>query len=90
MIYEDPLSVEELHELRRLRELLGSGEAQRIRERLGFTAGQAAGCCGVATSTVTCWESGLKKPRTRKALCYLELLETARTPAETSGPGWPD
>ena len=90
MIYEDPLSVEELHKLHHLRELLASGEAQRIRERLGFTAGQAAGCCGVATSTVTCWESGLKKPRTRKALCYLELIEKDRATVDTSGPGWPD
>ena len=90
MIYEDPLSVEELGRLIRLRDLLKSGEARLMRERLGLTAGQAAGSCGVATSTVTCWESGLKKPRTRKSLCYLELVEKDRATVDTSGPGWPD
>lgn len=95
MVYESPLTVEEVARLAKLRGMLRSGEAERIRKRAGIMRSEAAGACGVRESTVWRWETGRKPPLTRRALAYLRLLELlteaiAEKRSSTSGPGWPD
>ena len=75
MEYETRLGSEELLRIRALRTMLSSGEARRRRIQAGFTFGEISAACGVAASTVASWESGEKRPCTRRALVYLEILE---------------
>ena len=89
MEYENALSIDEMVRRARLRELLASGEAQRLRQSAGVSRLEMARHCRVTTSTVTRWESGEKQATTRRALGYLDLLERLNE-IDTSGPGWPD
>ena len=94
MIYETPLTVEELVRLTKLREMLSSGEAQRIRTKAGVSRGEAARACQVQENTVMRWETGRKRPLTRRALGYLRLVEMLSEAMQekhaTSGVGFPD
>ena len=87
MDFEGKLTVSEALRLSRLRDMLVSGEAMRIRTRARVSRQEAADVCGVDAATVARWECGERRCTTRRALCYLELLDKL---AVTSGPGWPD
>lgn len=68
----------QLLRLARLRTLITSGEAKRIREAADVSIGEAARASGLSESTVWRWEQGHRRPRGESALAYADLLETLR------------
>lgn len=63
----------------RARRLLISGEARRIRERARVSRSDIAEALGVKPAAISHWENGLRRPRTKVAARYGELLgELAR------------
>ena len=75
MEFETRLSTDELVRLSTLRALLVNGQAQQAREAAGLSLGEVARACRVTTGTVARWESGENRACTRRALCYLDLIE---------------
>lgn len=73
--------------LTQVRQMIGSGEARRIRLEAGLSLKELGAGCGSDQSTVSRWESGDRRPRGVPALRYLELLEqiSAKLRGETPG-----
>jgi DNA-binding transcriptional regulator YiaG len=64
-----------LDTLSRVRRLVETGEARRLRERAGLTMQDAARRCGgVYPSAVMHWERGTRVPRGRNLHAYGRLL----------------
>lgn len=75
MNWEPKMNVQEAVRLTKLRAMLSDGSVVRIRERAGLSRGEVACTVGVRTNTITSWETQTKRPKTRKALEYLSLIE---------------
>jgi DNA-binding transcriptional regulator YiaG len=56
------------------RTLLASGEARRIRERVGASRSDVASAIGATPGAVAHWETGIRRPRSATAARYGELL----------------
>lgn len=61
--------------LSRLRAMLASGEARRVRTAAGLSYREAGDGCGVSLTTIYRWENGMRAPRGEVALRYLAILE---------------
>lgn len=61
--------------LTRLRAMLTSGEARRVRIAAGLSYREAGAGCGVSLTTVYRWENGMRAPRGEVAIRYLAILE---------------
>lgn len=59
----------------RLRRLVRSGEARRIRERAQVRQREVAEELGVSIPTVFKWEEGRRGPNNQHAVPYLRLLD---------------
>jgi DNA-binding transcriptional regulator YiaG len=57
------------------RTLLASGEARRIRERAGASRSDIASAIDATPGAVAHWENGIRRPRSRVAARYGELLD---------------
>jgi len=62
-------------QIARVRALVRSGAAEKIRVASGLTISEVARAVGVYPSTVFRWESGSRVPRGERAVRYLQLLE---------------
>lgn len=54
--------------------LIRSGDARRIREDAGITAGTIAADLGVSAATVSRWETGTHPPTREHAIAWLRVL----------------
>jgi DNA-binding transcriptional regulator YiaG len=61
--------------LARVRELVESGRARKIRRRRQISQGEFARALDVSPSQLSRWEAGERLPRGDAALRYLDLLE---------------
>jgi transcriptional regulator with XRE-family HTH domain len=59
----------------RVRTLLASGQARRLRERAGLTQQEVGQACGVTATAVARWESGDRLPHGETLARYGGLLE---------------
>jgi DNA-binding transcriptional regulator YiaG len=57
------------------RTLLASGEARRIREGADVSRSEVAAALDVQPATIAHWENGIRRPRSRVAARYGELLD---------------
>lgn len=60
----------------RAQTLLASGEARRIRERAHVSRSDVARVLGVQPAAVSHWENRRRRPRTKVAARYCELLDS--------------
>ena len=58
------------------RELARSGRATEIRERAGLSKGEMGKAIGVATATVSRWESCQRRPRGAPAVRWVRFLRS--------------
>jgi DNA-binding transcriptional regulator YiaG len=65
----------EVIEMARVRRLLATGEARKIRECAGVSLAEVARAIGVGSPTVHRWERLQRRPRGDVGLRYLELLD---------------
>jgi len=63
-------------ELSRVRRLVRSGHARRIREEAQLSQGEVAKIVGVTSAAVSRWESGDRMPQGEAAIRYGELLRS--------------
>jgi|RhiMetdeSRZDD1v2_1073273.scaffolds.fasta_scaffold20188_11 DNA-binding transcriptional regulator YiaG len=70
-----PMTKSEVLAAVRARMLLDSGRAREIRKRAGVTREDVARAIGTSGSAVTHWESGIRRPRTKLAARYGQLLD---------------
>jgi transcriptional regulator with XRE-family HTH domain len=69
-----------LDTLARVRRLVETGEARRLREQAGLTMQEAARRCGgVYPSAIMHWERGTRVPRGRNLRAYGRLLAQLAT-----------
>lgn len=68
------MSIQDLERLARVRELIASGEAKRLRVAADVSLSEVAAACGVDTSSVWRWETGRRSPRGSDALQYARVL----------------
>lgn len=77
------LTTQDLEDIRTARDLLATGEAQRLREAANLTRAEVAAHADSSTDAVALWESGQRCPRTEPALrlgrLYRELTGKAAT-----------
>lgn len=69
------MSTKEVLRLSRVRSLMASGEARRIREAANLSQRDIAQALNVSVPTVSRWENGARYARGDHALAYLDLLE---------------
>ncbi len=69
------MNTEELERLATVRRLVATGEARRRRVAASLSLGEVAGACGVDSSTVSRWETGVRRPRGTAALRYGHVLD---------------
>ena len=60
------------------RSAAASGTGRRLREAAGLTQGELAGLLGMDPSALSCWESGLRRPRGGAALRWARALRMFR------------
>ncbi|HYZ12234.1 MAG TPA: helix-turn-helix domain-containing protein [Actinomycetota bacterium] len=73
------MTTKRLLELAKVRELAVSGEAKRLREKVGhLSLAEVADLCGVSPVSVWRWEQGEKRPHGTPAIRFLRLLEQLR------------
>ncbi|MDP8931597.1 MAG: helix-turn-helix domain-containing protein [Actinomycetota bacterium] len=70
--------------LARVRAVVVSGEAQRLRKAARLSISEIAAACGVDQSTVWRWERGRRVPRGERALKYGELIDSLRKQIQES------
>lgn len=70
--------------LARVRAVVVSGEARRLRQAARLSISEIASECGVDQSTVWRWENGTRLPRGESALRYGELIDSLREQAQKS------
>ncbi len=66
---------EHLQLLARARQLAASGEARTIRKDSKMSLADIAKACGVDTSTVGRWETGIRSPRGQAGARYASVLD---------------
>lgn len=69
------MSTEEVLRLSRVRSMMRSGEARRIREEANISQSEVARALGVSVPTVSRWENGGRHAREEHAIAYLNLLD---------------
>lgn len=69
------IAIESVVGLSRVRELVRSGEARRIRIDARLSLGEIAASVGITAACISRWESLDRTPRGEAALRYLDLLE---------------
>lgn len=69
------MAITDLDRLAEVRQLIGTGEARRLRERAGMSLSETAKACEVDTSTVWQWEMRRRNPRGDRALRYHRVLK---------------
>lgn len=65
----------ETEQIARVRELIATGAARRIREAARLSLAEMAKPCHVTASAVWRWEQGKRMPRGEAALRYAALLD---------------
>jgi len=61
-----------------VRQLVGSGEARRLREAAGVSQFELARDVGCSQAAVWRWEAGTRSPSGRTAVAYLRALRRLR------------
>ena len=79
MLYEGPLTSDELERLTHLCAMLADGSAFTLRRQAGIGTTEIATVCGVSPYTINRWENGREKACTKKALVYLDMLEAVQS-----------
>jgi transcriptional regulator with XRE-family HTH domain len=69
-------SFRHIEQLRRVRDLVASGQAREIRVAARLSQSEIAEACGVVPSAVSRWEAGERLPRGRAAHAYARLLDS--------------
>lgn len=68
----------QLRQIAEVRRMFRDGEAERVRRGAGISQSELARTIGVASSTVSLWESGDRVPRSSVALLCWQILSTLR------------
>ncbi len=78
------LTTRDLEDIRTARELLATGEAQRLREASNLTRAEVAAFAESSIDAVALWESGQRCPRTDPALRLGRLYRRLSAEVTTS------
>jgi transcriptional regulator with XRE-family HTH domain len=65
----------ELIDFARLHQLVATGAARRARLAASLSLLQVAAAVGTTHASISRWELGRRRPRSKQALCYLELID---------------
>lgn len=78
------MNVQELERLAEVRRLVSTGEARARRLHAGLSLSEVAATCGVDTSSVWRWETGVRSPRGEGAMRYGRVLDMLAARGVTS------